>query len=281
MLTRYRYILILAIITAVSYLAVDIVYTVAGARLGRAGSAAVTAEKPAEKKAPTRISAADSDIIVTRNLFASARRAAAGKQSVNVDELQATSLNLVLLGTVAGEGDFGFAVILDSSTKLQKLYKVGDSVGSATVQKVMRGKVVISVGGKDEVLTMVEQPVAGAGEKAAGAEATPAVGHSIPVKKEEIDTALKDLNAIMSDVRVRPNFTGGQPDGFMVTRIKEGSLFEKMGMKNGDIIRGVNDKPLGSADDMLALYQQLKSGSQVNLNIRRQGKEELLKYSFQ
>jgi len=85
---------------------------------------------------------------------------------------------------------------------------------------------------------------------------------------------------MLTQVRIRPYFSEGKPDGFLVSRIKQGSIFQKMGLKNGDVIQGVNDSPIGSADDMLGLYKELQSGSEITLNIKRRGKQETLKYTF-
>jgi len=54
-----------------------------------------------------------------------------------------------------------------------------------------------------------------------------------------------------------------------------------MGMQNWDIIQSVNDQPIKSPDEMLKLYDSLKSGSSINLTIKRKGKEQNLEYIFQ
>jgi len=66
----------------------------------------------------------------------------------------------------------------------------------------------------------------------------------------------------------------------MVTNIKPGSIYEKMGLSEGDIIQGADDRRLITADDMMAFYNSIKSGSSFTLRIKRGGQQENLQYVF-
>ena len=68
--------------------------------------------------------------------------------------LKPTSLNIVLLGTVSGPQRIAFAVMEEKGKKKQGLYQTGDMVQGALIKKVLRGKVIIEVKGKDEILEM-------------------------------------------------------------------------------------------------------------------------------
>ena len=54
----------------------------------------------------------------------------------------------------------------------------------------------------------------------------------------------------------RPHFTAGKSDGLLLYGIQPDSLFRKMGIKNGDIIMGVDGNEIESVDDALALYEK-------------------------
>jgi len=84
----------------------------------------------------------------------------------------------------------------------------------------------------------------------------------------------------LRQAQVRPYFSGGIPDGFMVSNIRQGGIYQKMGLIDGDILQGINNRKMQSADDMVMLYNTLKSGSQMSIKIKRQGKEEILNYDF-
>lgn len=276
MTARYRIIFILVAITVVSYLSVNIFYTVLHARVSsiKINDVHETAQtrQPIVAKPPLT----SYNVISQRNLFRTVEKAGAEIQ-INVEELEKTKLNLDLLGTVFGNGKNDFAVIEEKDKKEQGLFRVGDTVASAEVIKILRGTVVLRVNGRDEVLTMKEEEPGGEQDRSVS---TARSGGSITVDKTEVDQAFNNMNQLLTQVRIRPYFSSGKPDGFMVSNIQSGSIFQKMGLRSGDVIRGVNDRPITSADDMLELYRGLQSGSEINLNIKRRGKEETLTYIF-
>jgi general secretion pathway protein C len=276
--TLYRTALILAAITVMAYLSVDIFYTAAVARFLTVTPPAANSEKLpgsiSEQKPPPDTYAP----IVERNLFGSASTVT-GEIQINVDELEPTQLDLELAGTVSG-GGFDYAVIDERKKQKQGLFKVGDSVADASIIKILKSSVILRIGGRDEVLSMKDRYDAQPAQPE-GTTAGTQSGDTITVKKEDVDHAFRNMNEMLAQVRVRPTFSEGKPGGFMVSRIRSGSFFEKMGLKNGDIIRGVNGKPLQSADRMLDLYRTMKSGSEVTLTVKRRGKDENLRYAFQ
>jgi len=274
MTTRYRTIVILIAITVLAYLSVDIFYRAVNARLAGVKTG-ITVTKKADiqvvKKQPLNFY----NVISERNLFGSIDKVA-GERYIDVDELESTKLNLALLGTVSGTGKFDCAVIEEKDKRKQGLFKTGDTVASATVVRIMRGVVVLRVDGRDEILAM-DKPGKDRGDSG---KPTSGAGSSVVVNKAEINEALKDMSKILSQARIRPYFSAGKSNGFIISSIKSGSIFQKMGMQNGDIIQSVNDRPIKSPDEMLKLYNSLKSGSSINLNIKRRGRQEELKYIF-
>jgi general secretion pathway protein C len=73
--------------------------------------------------------------------------------------------------------------------------------------------------------------------------------------------------------------------GFLVREIKPGSLYEKLGLKVGDIIRTVNGQSINSIEDVMRIYQQMgggdQSAAQVDIEVSRAGKPQRLQYSLQ
>jgi len=276
MTARYRIIFILVAITIVSYLSVNIFYKVIHAKVSKIKVNDIRETAQTQHTIVGKPPLSSYRAISQRNLFRTVEKAGSEIQ-INVEELEKTKLNLNLLGTVFGEGKNDFAVIEEKDKKKQGLFRVGDTVASAEVIKILRGTVVLRVNGKDEVLTMKKDEP---GEGQVSSVSAQRSGGSITVDKTVVDDAFKNMNQLLTQVRIRPYFSSGKPDGFMVSNIKKESIFQKMGLRSGDVIRGVNDRPITSADDMLELYRGLQSGSEINLNIKRRGREETLTYVF-
>jgi general secretion pathway protein C len=85
----------------------------------------------------------------------------------------------------------------------------------------------------------------------------------------------------MSQVKVRPHFKDGKPDGLTLSHIRPNSIFKEMGLKNGDIVKGVNGKDIQSVDDALKFYENLKSSTSVELQIERKGEQLSIGYQIE
>ena len=101
----------------------------------------------------------DYHVILERQLFGPAPGkgdTAPAEGSGSTEDLQATSLNIVLMGTVNGGKGADRAIILDKSTNKQQLYETGDDIQGASIKEILRGKVILAYNGKDEMLDMSE-----------------------------------------------------------------------------------------------------------------------------
>jgi len=79
---------------------------------------------------------------------------------------------------------------------------------------------------------------------------------------------------------VRPSLNEGVQEGYIISNIAPSSLYEKMGLQNGDIIIDINNKHMQSADDLLQMVNLMQSGISIALNVKRNGKIEAINYSF-
>lgn len=101
----------------------------------------------------------DYRIILQRNLFGpppGSGTAETQETTKDPDELEATSLNIVLMGTISGTEGTHRAIILDKKDNEQELYETGDAIQGALVKEILRGKVILALNGKDEILDMSE-----------------------------------------------------------------------------------------------------------------------------
>ena len=252
-----RTLIVLIFITVLSYISVDIFYRVVDAGLTviepETGYAVTQSNTPAEpeKQAPESYG-----IITERHLFGSTDETEKAGD-IKVEELAETQLNLTLVGTVCSGCPDDCAVIEDKTKRKQTLTKVGDAIAGAQIVKITRGAVVLRVGTRDEVLLMEERQ----GEQSGTVRKRPVTSQTIALKKTDVDNAFGNMNQLLSQARIRPYFAAGKQEGFMINRIKPGSIFEHMGIRNGDIISGIDDQDISRPDDMLNLYRELRPGS--------------------
>ncbi len=163
---------ILTVLTACLYFGVSQLYAEVKARLdaavptgnnqvGEIGPAGDDAVEEAIEPTDARFSY---DIIVTRNIFQANLKAAPlveEEPDLDLENLEETSLKLVLQGTVAGSDKDARAIIIDERQKRQDLYRVGDSVQNAVITQIERGRIVLEHNGQREILVLKERKSGG------------------------------------------------------------------------------------------------------------------------
>lgn len=277
---RYFNILNILFITGAVFFMVKGFYKIATANIDTSSSFKAKARHLVPKKNTTQHGLPHYQAIIERNLFKTKTETGSGPDKLDVETLEPTDLKLKLLGTITGDKKEAYAVIEDTAVKKQDLYRIGDAIQNATVKMILREKVVLNVSGKDEILGIEKaggsQEIRGPSAKIGGT-----TSQNINVKRSQIDTAIKDVNTLMKQIRIRPHFKNGKPDGFRLTGIRPNSIFYSMGLKSGDIIMGVDGKDIESVDDALKFYQNLQSSSKVQLQIKRRGRLKTIDYHIE
>jgi len=277
-ITLLRSFLILLTITILSYETIDLFYKIISLPLTNQTTAVknnVSSSVTTDNSQPHQLQ--DYGIITERNLFLSTLKAVSDKQSegglLDSDE---KFMDIDLKGTVACNSSFGFIFIEERDTHKQKLYRLGDKIGSAKLTKITRNTATLRSEGR-EITLKVKATMEGFLLPNSPGRATP---KSMTLSKKTVSENLSDLKSIMNQAVVRPSLNGGVQDGYIISNIAPNSLYEKMGLQNGDIIIDINNKPIQSADNLLQTVNLMQSGGSVTLNVKRNGKIETINYSF-
>jgi len=286
----------LGLITLGIFFGVHLFYQVVTAQLPPLTAAVSTAtesraDRGNSRKTPGRKHASKSfsayRAIVDRDLFktTASEKSEAEAEKIELDKLKKTQLNLKLWGTVTGTAEQAYAVIEDKNKHRQGLYHKGDAIQNATIQMILRKKVVLRVNGEDEILTMEDEDKSdrmNAASEQRGAESASRFPPSerVSINRNEIDSALNNINQLMQQARIRPHFKNGKPNGLILSHIRNNSLFKELGLQSGDIVKGVNGEDIKSVDDALKFYHNLKSSASVQLQIERGGEEKSISYQI-
>jgi general secretion pathway protein C len=291
----------------ISYIVVDTFYKYIGIELHQLAGPRQVVVKETETLGEKSPATRDFKKIVGRNIFGATEKIdeAPVVEIEAIETLEETSLQLSLLGTIAGDSESARAIILDKRQRSQDLYRVGDSVQEAEIRQILRGKVILRHNDKDEILTMVEgddKPHSASARKTSRSSRSNVVPsrrsatrpvparaevpqevetETITIAQSEIQDSISDLSQLMTQVRVRPYFRRGKPEGLIVSQIQANSLFSKLGIVNGDIISTVNGQQISSPDDAFQFYNNLKSGGEVDIEITRRGQKKIISYNIQ
>ncbi len=185
-----------------------------------------------------------------------------------------------LKGTVAGGAKYGFAIIEEKATRKQRLVKIGDILLGVEVLRIKRNAIDLLVNNREQTLKIVEMKEGTILSPSPAVKPGVAPGTMV-LSRSEVDEGLQDMGSLLRQALVRPYFTAGVPDGFLISNIRAGSLYKKMGMMDGDIIQEVNHKKIQTADDVMGLLSTIKSSPGLSMTVKRKGNLETLNFQFQ
>jgi general secretion pathway protein C len=99
--------------------------------------------------------------------------------------------------------------------------------------------------------------------------------------RNEVNGMIRNLPELLQQARAEPKvLPGGKIDGFCMVDIMPGSIYEKIGLKVGDCIKGVNGETLDSPAKAMEMYQQLRTSNRIQIEIDRNGSKETLTYTI-
>lgn len=208
-----------------------------------------------------------------------------------------TPLNLKLWGVAIDQvhPKRSHAIIEDLKAHKQDVHRVGEVVpGGATVKEIDWTKVTLERDGQMEILELASAAAPGA-PAASGlhAPAAPAAGGGptgegiqkisdteYTIERTEVDSALENMNQLFTQIRAVPHFEGGQSVGFRLFAIRQDSLFDKIGLKNGDIISKINGQEMTDPARAIAMFQELRSERNITVEVTRNKEPLSLSYSL-
>ena len=227
-------------------------------------------------------------LIHRRDIFNSAKLEA---PPVRDEPARPTPLKLDLVGVALYENGSSYCVIYDQQTRKQGLFGIDEEVtGGATVKAVEWDRVILTRNGKDEILELKTSPAPAAPSRMTRAVSTrgQATGtdsgiqqtaeNEFTIPREEVDNALENMSQLFTQIRAVPHFEGGQSTGFRLFAIRRGSLFDKIGLKNGDIIQRINGTEMNDPSRALALLDDLRDASDLTVDVIRNRQPQTLSY---
>jgi general secretion pathway protein C len=232
---------------------------------------------------------ADDALILKRNLF--------GATDLDVAAVEAPAAggdDLKLRGIASSKGA-SFAVFENTASGEQNVFAVGERVfdGPRLVSVDDVGADVLLRGRKRRYL-IEEDPAAwdgGRGERANGKEKGAKKGtagsgvkktgeSAYLVDRREVEHAVANLNEVITQARAVPVMQEGKGNGFKLFSIRPDSIFQRIGLVDGDIVQKVNDTELTDPSKAVGLLEEIQSMDQIRVNFVRSGKQHTYTYSI-
>ncbi len=214
------------------------------------------------------------------------------------------SVDIKLVGVVAWPGGFGYAIV-EGGPEGQEVYKTGDTIeGAGRLSRVESHAIVVESGGREVRVSLedLSEPAASrkprGRRKAAKRTRSPAKNalsgrgpdangfarqtarNKFVVNKKAIDESLGNPKNVLTDARLLPRMVEGGQEGFVMSEVKRGGLYDSIGLKNGDVLLSVNDFKLSNPETALQAFTALKGMDRIKLDILRGGKKMTLTYTI-
>jgi general secretion pathway protein C len=233
---------------------------------------------------PTEVARVSPNAILDRNLFG-AQLAGEVQVTAPIDdqeELEETKLPLRLLGTAAAtETTRSRAAIQDEKQRKHLVVGIGDELqglNRVRVKDIQRTRVVLDNRGKLEELLLHED-----GPRVAAAPPRKAARDARQARRAPQRDTLSDrlselsgedgegLSRILSSARIVPEYDpeSGEMLGMKVDAIKANSLFQKVGLVNGDVITEVNGIVVDRLEATSAIFDELATADEINVAATR------------
>jgi general secretion pathway protein C len=202
---------------------------------------------------------------------------------------------LSLVGTVVGDKNLSYAIFVVDSTHReeranldapgQELFALGKNVYDyGTLTKIEKGWVELTQGANTYTIAIIDPYV-----KEIQAKTTESLQTSFAKKISEgqylldqrkVQQALNNPEQILTDARLLPNIQDGRQEGFRISEVRPGGLYESLGIRNGDILLRVNNLEISNPDVAVQAMSALRGMNTVNLDIIRDGSRITMSYQI-
>lgn len=207
-----------------------------------------------------------------------------------------TQLGLQLLGTMTSvQPGMSLATVYENTSQRTRTVWEGSVLQGAEVLAIERTRLVLLNAGKVEILeasSSAKSPaLAMAAPTPPPAPAGPATGFgssirqtgpdAYTIERQDVENALGNMSQLFTQARVVPALKDGVAEGFKVFSMRQDSLFTRLGLQNGDVLRGVNGFMLDSPTRALEAFNHLRGSSRIEIQLERGGQTLRKTYSVQ
>ncbi len=222
------------------------------------------------------------DTIVRRDVFNLTPQPASAPAPV-VSE----SLPIKLLGTSLLTLAKPFVIIQDANSN-QALYRLGDEIpGAGKLVEIRKDSAVIDHQGRRVMIEMPHEPIGvpattgrrtiehptGQGVRQVGA-------NQYVVQRTTVDQSLQNMAQLFTEIRAIPNIQNGTSNGFALSEIQPGSIFQQIGLRDGDVLTSVEGQSVSDPAKAMQLLNGLSNRQSISLSVLRDGRPLSFEYAI-
>lgn len=203
----------------------------------------------------------------------------------------ATSLSLILRGTLADHDPESGIAVLSDSFRGERAYRAGETLSQGVkLARVYADHVVVVRGGVEETIKLardenlapsdiVRAPpgASGAASRRANPGAAAALANAPAARasssvRDTIEALRRNPEDLARRVQIAPVFDGGKLSGVRVSSSTDAALIGQLGLRQGDLVTAVNGSPVDSLARGQQIIESLRTASSLRVTVLRNGK---------
>jgi general secretion pathway protein C len=234
-------------------------------------------------------------VIWDRNLFGVSAAAIPSSKpeqaAIEQIALASRDVGLRLIGTVvADDPNLNFAVIDIIATRDQGIFRERDRAGKAVIKTILRNTVIVETENGERRRLVVdedlgrnpgsEQPSQVLPARVAAAPAPPenSTGgdRTSLVTRDEVASSFSDIPRLIEESVIIGPVHDENLHGFYLGRLRAADVLFRIGMRTGDVVKGVDGQEYGGPDDAEPFLRRLAQGGHLSVLIERRGEPRKL-----
>jgi general secretion pathway protein C len=192
---------------------------------------------------------------------------------------------LKLLGVVMGDHEGVSAIVEELSSKRQLFFRLHDQIPDVgEISEIRRDGMVVHLGDQQELLELavsqIDKPPPAPLPTGSVVTPVPVSPARTVLDRRDVEQAMGDLPKLLSQARAVPYVVNGAMNGFRLDYVAPSSFYEKIGLKQGDVLQQVNGVDIRDPGTMLTLFQQLRNERAVKLDVLRNNQRSTMNFDI-
>lgn len=227
----------------------------------------VTASAPRPQR-----SGVDIQTVVSAHLFGVPPADLAAQDPENAPQ---SSANLILAGTIATQDPKRGVAIISDAGGPSKVYAVGERISGAILHSVYLDHVILDRAGALETLLLPRQLL-----PSSRAAAVPRRQGADPRTVAVVDNirrlVTQDPSILDQVMRTVPSYdnAAGKLRGFRAYPGRNRAIFNKLGLKAGDLVTAINGTPLDDPQRSQDVFNTIQTSDHVTVTVERGGQKQ-------
>ncbi len=196
-------------------------------------------------------------------------------------------LGLKCIGAVAGDAATSRAIIQNTATGAALPYKIGDMIGTATLESIESDRVVLRHAGRRKVLPLQSGAIGSGKGRSVEAKpkntqppTNPGKGASVNPQTPASRPSVSYVEDVFHKAKIEPYTRNGRTEGLKITGLEDTPLSGLLGLKNGDVVQTVNGQSLTSKQKAFQVLQKARKQSKLQIQLLRDGKAKELSFDL-